>query len=81
MHRVRRLAVAGAIGLSACATVPGTGYDPMGIARVIGRLEHFLEVTTRRKHVPTWFDDHPSTPEGVASLTQRAASGHGDRIR
>jgi hypothetical protein len=53
----------------------------MGIARVIGRLEHFLEVTTRRKHVPTWFDDHPSTPEGVASLTQRAASGHGDRIR
>jgi predicted Zn-dependent protease len=49
------------------------GYDPMGIARVIGRLEHFLEVTTRRKHAPTWFDDHPSTPERVASLTQRAS--------
>ena len=49
------------------------GYDPLGIARVIARLEHFLEVSTRKRQAATWFDNHPSTPERVAALTQRAA--------
>jgi predicted Zn-dependent protease len=50
------------------------GYDALGIARVLARMERFLEVSTRRSRQATWFDDHPTTPERVETLTRRAAS-------
>lgn len=48
------------------------GYDPMALVTILARMERFIEAVTKEKATASFFDSHPSTPERVASLTQRA---------
>ncbi|GAA5176454.1 hypothetical protein GCM10025771_11190 [Niveibacterium umoris] len=50
------------------------GYNPLAIATILDRMEHFIETMTDEKRAPTFFDSHPSTPERVGTLTRTAAS-------
>lgn len=61
---------ADALGQRLAATA---GYDPMGIVRVLARMERFLALAARHGHAASWFDNHPTTPERVATLTRQAS--------
>ena len=50
------------------------GYDPRAIATILDRMERFIATLTNEKRAPSFFDSHPTTPERVSTLNQRAAS-------
>lgn len=50
------------------------GYDPTAMALILDRMERFIGTLTHEKRAPSFFDSHPTTPERVSTLTQRAAS-------
>jgi predicted Zn-dependent protease len=50
------------------------GYDPAAIVAILARMERFIETVTHERRAPGFFDSHPSTPERVAALSQRAKS-------
>lgn len=50
------------------------GYDPRGIAAILGRIEGFVSTITEKPEETSFFDSHPGTPERIASLTARAPS-------
>jgi predicted Zn-dependent protease len=44
------------------------------MALILDRMERFIGTLTHEKRAPSFFDSHPTTPERVSTLTQRAAS-------
>ncbi len=50
------------------------GYDPKAMASILERMERFIGTLTGEKRTPSFFDSHPTTPERVGTLTQRAAT-------
>jgi predicted Zn-dependent protease len=44
------------------------------MASILDRMERFIGTLTHEKRAPSFFDSHPTTPERVGTLTQRAAS-------
>ncbi|MBK8321575.1 MAG: M48 family metalloprotease [Betaproteobacteria bacterium] len=50
------------------------GYDPKAMANILDRMERFIGTLTNEKRSPSFFDSHPTTPERVGTLNQRAAS-------
>ncbi len=50
------------------------GYDPKAMASILDRMERFIGTLTNEKRAPSFFDSHPTTPERVGTLLQRAAS-------
>jgi predicted Zn-dependent protease len=50
------------------------GYDPKAMASILDRMERFIGTLTHEKRAPSFFDSHPTTPERVGTLVQRAAS-------
>lgn len=50
------------------------GYDPKAMAAILDRMERFIGTLTSEKRSPSFFDSHPTTPERVGTLNQRAAS-------
>lgn len=49
------------------------GYDPRAMATILDRMERFIGTLTHEKRAPSFFDSHPTTPERVGTLNQRAA--------
>lgn len=49
------------------------GYDPKAMATILDRMERFIGTLTHEKRAPSFFDSHPTTPERVGTLNQRAA--------
>jgi predicted Zn-dependent protease len=56
------------------------GYDPMGIVAILDRMERFIGTMTHERRAPSFFDSHPSTPERVATLTQRGQALQASRM-
>ena len=50
------------------------GYDPKAMALILDRMERFIATLTSEKRAPSFFDSHPTTPERVGTLMQRAAT-------
>ncbi|MGD8501760.1 MAG: M48 family metalloprotease [Phycisphaerales bacterium] len=49
-----------------------TGYDPVALAPILGRLEQESQLRTGEQRRPGFFDTHPTTPDRVSRVTRDA---------
>ena len=47
-----------------------TGYDPVALAPILGRLEQESQLRTGEQRRPGFFDTHPTTPDRVNRVTR-----------
>ena len=51
-----------------------SGYDPLALSDILGRLEKESELRTGEKRRASFFDTHPTTPKRVSEIKERAGT-------